>query len=357
MDVAEIPPEVAGAGVRLVRLGGQPGVAEGLGGEMGEHRVVALFGPVAGDVGGLQPAFGGLAVIAEFGETVAEPPLGLHDRTVAVHVGGQIGQRRLQYLGGLGPPPLTDQETAELMPGPGAERGTLARFVGPVRGLQGVFGGGPELPGAAEDFGELKVQLGMTRRLHVQRAVLQRRARRPLRRLGVAQVQGDAGEPRLMLHGEPRQPGRHVGLDSPPSSSAACSTSPERAASSPSIACASAAREASRTSPTCGSARANNSRAAVSAAARARRRLTLAFASAASPPDASGSAPAPPARTPSETPPSRPPRRARAPARTAPRRPSGPPRFRPVRASTYAARARAARASPGSSASAYSSAA
>jgi len=50
-------------------------VAQGLGGEVGERRVVVLLGPVPGDLGRLQPPFGGRPVLAQLAQTVAEPPL------------------------------------------------------------------------------------------------------------------------------------------------------------------------------------------------------------------------------------------------------------------------------------------
>ena len=242
-------PQLARAGVRPVRLGGQSRVPEGLGGEVGEGRVVVLLGPVPGDLGGLQAPLGGRAVLAQLAQAVAEPPLRLHDRPVAVRLGVQVGQRRLQHLRGLGPPALPQQEPAELLPGPGAQRRPLAGLVGPVRGLQGVLGGLLGSAPAADDLGELEVQLGPPDRLQVLPAVLQGRPQRPLRLRpgrrggGRARPAGPRTPPRTTAAPPPRTPPR------PPRTAPRPSPRPRPARPAPpSIACASATRAASRTS-------------------------------------------------------------------------------------------------------------
>ncbi len=102
---------------------------------------------------------------------------------------------------------------------PGPERGRLARFVGPVRGLQGMLRGGAEPPGGGERLGEPEMQLGMAHRLQVGAPVIQRVARRPFRRLHVAEMCRDPGEPGVVLDGEPRQPRRHEPVDGAPEES------------------------------------------------------------------------------------------------------------------------------------------
>ncbi|ELS56799.1 hypothetical protein STVIR_2257 [Streptomyces viridochromogenes Tue57] len=205
VDVAEAAPQRARARVGLVGLGEEPRVAEGLGGEMGERGVVVLLGPVPGGLGRLQPAFRRGAVFAELAQAVAEPPLRLDDQALAVRLGAQVGQRRLQHLGGLREPPLPQQEPAELVPRPGAQRAALARLVGPVRRLEGVFGGLLGQPPAAEHLRQLQMQLGPPRGLQMRSAVLQGRPQRPLRLRGVAEVVREPGQPGLVLHREPRQ--------------------------------------------------------------------------------------------------------------------------------------------------------
>ncbi len=172
--------------------------------------MVLLLGPVPGYPGGLEPPFGRRAVLPELAQAVAQPPLGLHHGPVAVRLGGQVRQSRLQHLGGLGPPAQPQQQPTELLPRPGAERGSLTGLVGPVRRLQGVLRRLRGPAEAVEHLGEPEVQLRPSRGLQVCPAVLQGRAQRPFGPGRIAQMVGEGGQPGLVLHREPGQPGADV---------------------------------------------------------------------------------------------------------------------------------------------------
>ncbi len=145
-------------------------------------------------------------MLAELAQTVAEPPLRLHDRAVAVRLEAQVGQRGLQHLRRLGPPSQPQQEAAELVPGPGAECRALAGLVGPVGRLKGVLGRLLRQSPAADDLGELEAQLGPPDRLQLRPAVLQGRPQRPFRLGDVPEMVREPRQPGLVLHREPRHP-------------------------------------------------------------------------------------------------------------------------------------------------------
>ncbi|CAM5410892.1 hypothetical protein SALBM217S_08561 [Streptomyces griseoloalbus] len=90
-------------------------------------------------------AFGGGPMLPELAQTVAEPPLRLDDRPVAVCLGTQVRQRRLQHLRGLGPAALPYQEPAQLVPARRRGRRWMRRA--PASSAQ-CAGGWPRRPSA-----------------------------------------------------------------------------------------------------------------------------------------------------------------------------------------------------------------
>ncbi len=210
-QVAQPTPELPGPRVRGVRLGRELGARQRLRGEVRQRRVVLLLRPVRGQLGSLQPALGGVPVVAEGGQAVAQPPQGLHHHAVAVRLGRQVRQRGLHHLRRLRPAPLPVQQAAEAVPRVGAQRGALTGLVGPVRGLQRVVGGLGHPRAAVRALGQhlaqLQVEMGVPGRRQRVPAVLQRGPQVQRRRLRVVQVVGDRGQPRLVLHRVPGQPG------------------------------------------------------------------------------------------------------------------------------------------------------
>ncbi|WP_037933482.1 hypothetical protein, partial [Streptomyces sp. SPB78] len=203
--IADVQPQLTGARVGALRAFAQSRVTERVGGQVGEDRVVALFGPVLGEFGGEQVRLGGLAGFAEAAVAVAEPPTGLHHGTVAVPLRVEAREGGLKDHGGLLDAALTEQQAAEPEPRPGSEPLALRHRVGPVRRLQRVLRGLLVLPVPREGVGEQEPEPRVGGGVGVRCAVRERRARRTHPGLHVAQVQTQFGEPRVGIDGVPRQ--------------------------------------------------------------------------------------------------------------------------------------------------------